>query len=188
MMEGIMIFETQSGDYPRIITANTGKISGNNWVLDQGIIHELDQSGWVKYEVKFRRLTVNAGNDLTGFFNKQESVEEMTRAQLKAKMRLYAKSGFPIATYAVEYYNKTAIPYASFILALIAIPFTSLLSRKGWVWGLILSFLVILSYFFAQVMFRNLGQSTVIIPIVAAWGPNIIFLLLAIGLLSRVKR
>lgn len=188
LMEGIMVFETQSVNYPRIITADTGRISGNNWLLNKGIIHELDQSGWVRYEVKFERLTVNAGNDLTGFFGKQESIEELTRAQLKARMRLYAKSGFPIAAYAVEYYNKTAIPYASFILALIAIPFTCLLSRKSWVWGLILSFLVILSYFFAQVMFRNLGQNTVLIPIVAAWGPNIIFLSLGVGLLSRVKR
>lgn len=188
LMEGIMIFEAQSWGYPRIITADTGRISGNNWLLLHGIIHELDQDGWVRYEVKFKRLTVNSGNDLTGFFGKQELIEEMTRAQLRNKMRILAKSGFPIAAYAVEYYNKTAIPYASFILALIAIPFTCLLSKKGWVWGFILSFLVILSYFFAQVFFRNLGQNTVVAPIVAAWGPNLIFFTLGVGLLCRVKR
>lgn len=187
-LEGVMIFETQNNGYPRIITAETGRLSGNNWELFNGFIHDLDQKGWVRYEVKFDKMMVNAGNDLTGFFGKQDSIEEMTRKELRDKMILYAKSGFPVATYAVEYYNKTAIPYASLILAFIAIPFTRLFSRKSWAMGLICSFLVIITYFFSQVMFRNMGQNTIISPMFAAWGPNIIFLSLALILLNRVKR
>ena len=187
-MEGIMIFETSKTGYPRFITAETGRIFRNNWELNDGIIHELNKDGWVRLEAEFKHMTVDAGDDLTGFFGQQLTMEEMTRQQLKEQMERFGRSGFDVSVFAVEYYMKTAIPYASVILALIAMPFACLLSRKGRIWGVVFSFLVMLVYFFLQVVFRSFGQNHLVTPIMAAWGPNIIFLVIGLGVLYQIRR
>lgn len=187
-LEGVMVFETNLSGYPRIITAETGRMVQRRWELQNGIVHELDQKGWVRFEVGFERMVVDAGDDLSKFIGNQLTTEEMTRKDLKQYIERYGKSGFDVSAFAVEYYMKTAIPYASVILALIALPFTCLLSRRGWIWGVIFSFLLILAYFFLQVVFRSFGQNHVISPWLAAWGPNMIFIVIGGGLLYKVRR
>lgn len=187
-LEGVMIFETSHKKFPRIITAQKGRIFRKNWALEEGIIHELDKDGWIRLELSFDKMTLDSGNDLTGFLGEQYTMEEMTRAELKEKMELFGKSGFDVSVFAVEYYLKTAVPYASLVLAFIALPFACLLSRRGKSVGLGIGFLLMLGYFFLQVIFRSLGQNAVVNPIMAAWIPNIAFFVLGLGMLFQTKR
>lgn len=187
-LHGVMIFETNYSNYPRIITADTGRMINRNWELEKGIVHELDDQGWVRFEVEFDKMVVDAGDDLTKFIGNQLTIEEMTREELKHHIEEYGKSGFDVTVYVVEYHMKTAIPYASLILAMIALPLTCYLSRSGWIWGVISSFLLILAYFFLQVVFRSFGQNHILSPWMAAWGPNIIFFVVGCGMLYQVRR
>ena len=188
MLEGIMIFETAGLKYPRIITAQKGRIFRQNWALEDGVIHELDRNGWIRMDLSFDKMTLDSGNDLTGFFGEQYTMEEMTRAQLKEKMELFGKSGFDISVFAVEYYLKTAIPYASLVLVFIALPFACLLARRGKAMGIGIGLLLVLGYFFLQVFFRSLGQNAVVNPIMAAWIPNIAYFAIGLYLLYQTKR
>lgn len=187
-LEGVMVFETSLSRYPRIITAETGRMINRSWELKKGIVHELDTKGWVRFEAGFDRMVVDAGDDLTRFIGNQLTTEEMTRDDLRKHIERYGKSGFDVAAFTVEYHMKSAIPYASLILALIALPLTCYLSRSGWIWGVVFSFLLILGYFFLQVVFRSFGQNHVLSPWLAAWGPNIIFFVIGCGMLYQVRR
>ena len=77
---------------------------------------------------------------------------------------------------------KVAVPYASLVLALLGLPFATLMARSGRVIGLSASLVLILIFFVSQVVFRTFGINGLIPAFWAAWAPNIVFLLLGGGL------
>lgn len=186
-LEGIMVYEL-TRKYPRLITASFGWIDKEEWLLKEGVIHELDNEGYVEKEYGFEELTINTGEDLTAFLSESRGTDEMTRAELKEQMELYGRSGFDVALFEVDYHLKVAIPFASLVLAVLALPFSCLMPRSGRVLGMGFSLFFIFSYYFSQVIFRTLGINNVILPFWAAWIPNLIYLFLGGFLIDRVIR
>ncbi len=187
-MEGIMIYEVKKEDFPRLTTAAFGWVESDRWQLHDGLIYELDERGHVTLEASFSRMYYEVGEDLETFFSSGRSTEEMTRAELKRYMELFGRSGFDISVFAVDYHLKTAVPYASLVLAFLGLPFSTLAARSGKAFGMGLSILLILIYFVSQVVCRTFGVNGLIAPFWAAWAPNLFFLALG-GILSyRVVR
>jgi|SRR5690554_1084408 len=187
-LEGVMIYESGLQEYPRLITSAYGWINDTSWQLKEGVIHELDEKGYVKMEAGFDEMAVNVGEDLSAYLGDSRSTEEMTRAELKKHMELFGKSGFDVSVFEVDYHLKVAIPYAAVVLALLGLPFSCLMPRSGRVLGMGISLGFIFSYYFAQVIFRTFGVNSVIPPFWAAWIPNLIYLVLGVILLDRVIR
>lgn len=186
-LEGIMIYELR-GEYPRLITAAYGWIKKEDWLLKEGVVHELDEKGYVSLEAGFEEMTVNAGEDLSAFLGDSKSTEEMTRRELKKHMETFRRSGLDVAVFEVDYHLKVAIPFASLVLAILALPFSCLMPRSGRVLGMGISLFFIFSYYFSQVICRTLGINNIILPIWAAWIPNLIYLTLGLVLLNRILR
>lgn len=187
-LEGIMIYESATEEFPRLITARYGWIEETSWQLTEGVIHELDEEGYVKMEAGFTEMNVNVGEDLSAYLGDTRSTEEMTRTELKKHMELFGKSGFDVSVFKVDYHLKLAIPYASLVLAILGLPFSCLMPRSGRVLGMGISLAFIFTYYFSQVIFRTFGVNSLIDPFWAAWIPNLIYLALGIVLLQRVIR
>ncbi|HEY8344047.1 MAG TPA: LptF/LptG family permease [Bacillota bacterium] len=188
-LEGVMIYEaTTTAEFPRLITARYGWIDQTSWQLKEGVIHELDDRGFVKVEAGFAEMNVNVGEDLSAYLGDTRSTEEMTRAELKKHMELFGGSGFDVSVFEVDYHLKLAVPYASLVLAILGLPFSCLMPRSGRVLGMGISLAFIFTYYFSQVIFRTFGVNSIIDPFWAAWIPNLIYLTLGVVLLNRVIR
>lgn len=185
-VEGVMIYQTKERKYPLMITAATGRIEEQWWHLKNGRYYELDNNGYISAVADFEELVEDVGEDLSFFMQSSKGVDEMSREELKRNMMLYAKSGFSIASFSVTYHLKVALPFAGLVLAFLALPFSTLMPRNGRVWGLALSLLLIMVYFFTTVLFRELGVSGLVQPFWAAWIPNLFFLVIGVILLFRI--
>ncbi len=185
-VEGVLIYQVRRDKFPLMIAAASGKIEEQWWHLKDGRYYELDDEGKITAFSSFDEMIEDVGEDLSFFLGESKSTDEMTREELKEHMEILKKSGVSTAPFAVTYHLKVAIPFAGLILALLGLPFSTLVPRNGRTWGLAISLLLIMIYFFATVLFRELGTSEVIQPLWAAWIPNLFFLLLGLILLFKV--
>ncbi len=108
------------------------------------------------------------------------------------KLRSYAKSiergGYDPSRYLTMMHSKLALPFASFVMVLLAIPFALKTGRsggaaKGVATGVAIGF----AYFIINTAIQSYGRSGVFPPVIAAWGANVIFIMAGIWLAMTVK-
>jgi lipopolysaccharide export system permease protein len=87
----------------------------------------------------------------------------------------------------VALHNRISFPFATVVMALVALPFAFRLERRGALYGLGVA--IGLGIFFMTVFafFRTLGEVGGFPPLVAVWSPNTLFALLASYLFLGVK-
>lgn len=93
-----------------------------------------------------------------------------------------------IAQLAVEYHKKFAIPFACIVFVLLGAPLAVRFPRGGV--GMVIGFslLVFGIYYMSLIGGETLGDRGIIAPFWGPWGPNIIFLAIALWGLSRIGR
>jgi len=92
-----------------------------------------------------------------------------------------------IARHTVNMQHRLAIPWTCFVVTLLGIPFGAHTGRKGALMGVVLS----LSLFFGLYILINLGlamgKEEILLPWVAAWAPNIIFIFIGSVMVYRMR-
>ena len=99
--------------------------------------------------------------------------DEMTLPQLAAHVRRLSAAGLKEHRYKTDLHARIALPFASFVMTLIAVLFAAQLSAhpRGRPSGIAVSVL----YWLATTFFLSLGHAGKLPPWIAAWGPNILY-------------
>ena len=178
---GIMVME-QNGQWPRLITAASGKIKNGVWTLYDGIVHELDENGLITAELKFPKMELRMIIDFS-VMNGEKSPYEMRAGELLQKIKINQQYGAYNPIYSVYYQQKFADPLISLVLVFLAIPLTMFTGRNSSWLGLVWCFLIIMGYYTLQVIGRTMGCNGVISAFVAAWVPHILIFFVGLVLL-----
>jgi len=183
----ILVYELGNGPFPRLITAQRGSYQGNVWVLQDGVVQELDDLGFVTHETRFGQMEIVTDQNADILIGNQRTTTEMNRRELKEHIERFQRSGLRVVSFVVDYHMKLALPMSSFIFALFAAPL-SLYSRAGRSFGVAVSLVVILMYYVGMSVARSLGVNGVLPPLVAAWLINGLFALVGLVLMLRADR
>ena len=100
---------------------------------------------------------------------------QMTFRDLKRYTAEVRAMGFPALKLRSELAQKTALPFVSLIMALLAVPFGFRMGRKGTLVGVGASVAIAMAFWGAFAIFRSLGGTGVLTPFLGAWGASIIF-------------
>ncbi len=188
-MERIMVYETEYGSFPRIVSARRGRVDEGKWTLQDGVIHELNAAGHVAMSMSFERLEIIMDSTMETFVSSQKTPREMTRKELKSHIDLFEKSGIQVEGLRVEYHLKLAEPMAALVFAVIGAPLVARSPRRaGGYFGVVAAALLSFSYFVVQAVVRSVGMKGMIQPVTAVWIPNVAFLLPGLAMLLRVDR
>jgi lipopolysaccharide export system permease protein len=96
--------------------------------------------------------------------------------------------GQDVTRHWVEFYQKLAYPVTLWIMALLGFALSANHSRRGLaVESLSLSVLLGILFWILNQIFLALGSAGLVIPVLAAWASNLLFLLLGLGLLVRYR-
>ena len=87
----------------------------------------------------------------------------------------------------VERAIKVAVPVACFIIALFGGPLAMTAPRAGAAVGVAISLGTTISYLMLINLTRAIGTSGLMDPTLAAWAPNLLFFLVALVLLWKVR-
>jgi lipopolysaccharide export system permease protein len=187
-INGILVMELGgSGKWPRLISAEYGKVIKGVWVLYNGVIHDLDENGVVKTELKFPKMELLMTIDYTVMMG-GKSPYEMRAGELLQQIKINKQYGSYNAAYLVYYHQKFADSLIALILIILAIPLTVLTGRNSSWLGLVWCFLIIMGYYVLQVVGRTMGCNGVISPFAAAWFPHLLFFSVGLFLLVSIEQ
>ena len=142
-------------------------------VLASFRFHAMRQKDFTETPTELMRATKNA--------------EEMTTAELRGYINRLEASGAHPGTLAVELPLKYAVPMACLVVALFGAPLAITNARAGAAVGLAIALGTTLAYLTGTQIMKAIGGKEMISPMLAAWSMNVVFLLLALILLARVR-
>ncbi|MGE5553967.1 MAG: LptF/LptG family permease [Betaproteobacteria bacterium] len=190
-MEDVMVFRPGSAPYPEMITARVARYGKGVWHLEDGIRREMDREGFVTRETRFGSLDLQVDDGVEQFFGNQKTTQEMSRAELRANIRLFGQGGVDVRSLLVDYHLKLVQPLASFFFSLLGIPLALWVLRRprsSPVLGTGGAMALVLTYYVVAPLCRSLGVNGLLQPLAAAWLPSLAFGLVGLFLFARLEQ
>lgn len=119
---------------------------------------------------------------------KQEKPDEMSYPDLQQFIENQQRAGHDTSRWRVDFYGKIAFPFASVIVVLFGVPFSSVKRRSGLGVELGISIGICFLYMIFLKVSQAFGYNGYLDPFLTAWLANILFLLLGIFNLIRVPK
>jgi LPS export ABC transporter permease LptG/LPS export ABC transporter permease LptF len=134
----------------------------------------------------FKEMTVQL--EQPDYFGAEEpKAERMNYLVLRHYIEDLRAAGFNVVPYVVQLHQKIAFPFVALIMTLIAVPFAVTMGRHGAMYGLGLGVALALTYWICNQIFGAIGSGGLVVPLLAAWAPNLLFGAAAAYLLLTVK-
>jgi len=185
-LENIIIYELADGNIPRVMTAKSAKINALVLTLHSGIIHKFDENGQLAYEANFKDMTLNLNEDPLTMAD-QKTSQEMNSVELKSQIKSLEKIGGSTNSLLTDLYMKYSVPLTPLIFAIIGIPLALPGLKSSRTWGIMLTIVIMFTFYVFASVFRSLGRGNIIHPFLAAWTPQLLFGLLGAGFLFWEK-
>jgi lipopolysaccharide export LptBFGC system permease protein LptF len=112
---------------------------------------------------------------------------KMNFRQLRAYIQQLRASGSPTISAIVQLQRKVAFPFATVIMALLAVPFAVTTGRRGAMYGIGIGIALSIIYWVIFQVFSAMGEGGVLTPMLAAWAPNLLFGVAAIYMTLTVR-
>lgn len=173
VLRDVMVFEGYA-PFPKLITARRAEWEEHRWMMHEGVVRELDEQGFTRYEAAFADLEISIGLQAGTFFAGQKTPEEMTARELRQYLLLFGQ-GEAAARFAVEYHRKFAIPFASLVFAVLAAPLSVRTAQGGRFVGIGLSIAILFVYYVVMSVGKAMGSVGTAAPLLSAWMPNLFF-------------
>jgi len=184
-LAGITIYGREGGTLRRILTARTGTAApGAGWVLRDATLFTVDNGA-------FQRMgAVRVGDDITPdeFTLARVNPDEQDFWRLRQSIADLRAANRPTATLSSNMWHKIAGPMSTMLMPLLAAVAAFGLARSGAlmvraVIGMALGF----AYFVADNFAIAMGNLGAYPPLLAAWGPFLLFLLVGEAVLIRTE-
>jgi len=190
-MSGVNVFELEPSTFrlTRQILAERAHWSTSlkSWIFE---------SGWYS---DFKGDTERSRHDFTAttfpelieapdyFFPTARKDDWMNFQELDQYIRDLQKRGFETAKLQVQFYRKFSVPLFALIMALIAVPFGFLVGNRGAMTGIGVSMAIGIAYLGIDPLFQKMGEVNQLGPAMAAWSPDVVFSLMGLYLLLRMR-
>jgi lipopolysaccharide export system permease protein len=191
-MKGVqMIQERDDGSYETEYNAESASWMDNLWWFENVSIQKYDENSNPMGRPAERRameipnLTESPKEFLADM---REDQTFMSAAEIAAFVRSHPNlSDRSSARYLTDFHYRLATPWTCLILTLLGIPMGGKTGRSGAFIGVFLSVGLFFLYYVLITFFINLGKSGGLAPMAAAWIPNLIFLILGIVFVYRMR-
>jgi lipopolysaccharide export system permease protein len=113
--------------------------------------------------------------------------EQMRYAEMTRFIGAIERSGGDADPLRVEQAQKLAVPLAVIVIVLFGAPLATSSNRGGAAYGVGISLGITIIYMLLFRVGKAIGSSGAIDPLLAAWGPNLLFLVAGLFLMARVR-
>ena len=178
-------------DYPTVLIASRGarwNDARQRWTVDAGEMHVIRDST-PSLDVSFDRLTDRRMTERPiELMAKPRSPQEMRFGELSRFIRSLERSGGDANLLRVERMLKIAIPVTCLVIAMFGAPLATSSQRGGTAFGIGVSLATTITFLMLIQLTKAVGGKALVAPDLAAWIPNILFGVVGIVLLARVRR
>ncbi len=193
VMVEVSIFELDPSTFrlKRQIQAQRAVWSGTmrTWILENGWSSDFRGLERISPRNNFQATTFPELTEAPDYFLK-EAVQErqMNFLQLQKYIADLDQSGLvDTRKLQVQYHLKFANPLFALIMAMIAAPFGFLVGNRGAMTGIGVSIVIGIAYWGVQPLFEKIGDVGLLPPAMAAWSPDLLFSLVGLYVLLRMR-
>lgn len=158
----------------------------NRWIYEQGWDRSLNVAAIENYH-PFDVATFPELPETPSYFKKEvKQYTEMNYEELHSYIRDLQQSGFDVVRLRVQLQKKLSYPLITLIMAVLAIPFSLATGKKGAVTGVAVAVGIAVAYTVVSRLFEAMGDLSQLPPALAAWSPDMIFILVGGYLILKV--
>jgi LPS export ABC transporter permease LptG len=160
----------------------------NRWIYEQGWDRSLRglaiaENGFHTFEVS----TFPEISETPAYFKKEiKQYTEMNYEELRRYIRDLQQSGFDVVRLRVQLHKKLSYPLITLIMAVLAIPFALSTAKRGAITGVAVAVGIAVFYTVVSRLFEAMGDLSQLPPAMAAWSPDVIFVLVGGYLILKV--
>jgi lipopolysaccharide export system permease protein len=189
LLQGVTIFHnSELGTWPELITAQTAVYDHDIWKLKGVVVHTFGADGFTATEVASNNYQLFLRVPISGLAeNAFRRPDELTMAQLGAQMHALKSTGQEYDEVAYDYYAKLALPFVCLAFALCAPPLALRFAKAGAYMGIFLSLIMVWVGWNTLLLTKFVGIAGKLNPLVAAWSPDVLFLVVGLWLLWRIE-
>jgi len=158
----------------------------NRWEYERGWERSLNVSAIASYR-PFEVATFADLSETPSYFKKEVKQDtEMNYEELHSYIRDLQQSGFDVVRLRVELHEKLSYPLTTLIMAFLAIPFSLSTGKRGAITGVAVAVGIAVFYIVISRLFEAMGNLSQLPPALAAWSPDLIFVLVGGYLILKV--
>ena len=187
LMHNIQIFVMQAGYYPIVWTANTARQQNGKIVMYDGVETHTGKDGTVSAQQRFKEMDIPIG-DTSALYGGSLTAFEMNSKQLKQQVAAEKISGEDSRQDEMVLQEKFAMPAASLISVIMALPLAARFGRHGRAVGALMTIAAMVVYYLFMAATNAMGKNGIMSTWLAAWTPNLIFGTLGLVLLVKEER
>lgn len=188
IMYAVTLQEFQGDKLVRVENAERAIWDQGRWIMQNGIIHDLDENGMFTRYLRFEQQEMPIRKAPGEISLEQKKPEEMSIVELKQHIAALKREFVKTSLYEVELHQRVAIPMACLVFALIGTPLGLAPHRSSSSIGLGISIVVIFIYYTILTIMTALGQGGAIPAVLSAWTPNLVGILAGSYLIHRASR
>jgi LPS export ABC transporter permease LptF/LPS export ABC transporter permease LptG len=164
----------------RRLYAEGARYAGDDaWVFDNGWARSFQGVDVTAY-TRFKEPKIVRYPETPAYFDSEiRPPEQMRYGELKGYIQELRESGQSVPELQVQLEEKIALPVASLIMALVALPFAFRLGRQGALYGIGISLVLGIAFMAVYAFFTKMGAAGALPPVVAVWSPAAVFSLLS---------
>ncbi|WP_239077507.1 LPS export ABC transporter permease LptF [Geobacter sp. SVR] len=192
LLKGVIIHDGRDKQRPMTIFASDGTITGGDaredirLILHHGSIHATGKEKEYRL-VNFGEYAMTIGAPLgSGGIGRNEL--DMSPRELLRQMDDPAAPRPARLKAAAEFHSRVALPFASLVFAVLAVPLGIQSRRSGKSAGFSLSIGILLAYYILLALLRTLAERGGLPPALALWLPNLLFFGLGWALLRLASQ
>jgi lipopolysaccharide export system permease protein len=147
----------------------------HKWVFEQGWERQFNGSTVTEYRT-FDVATFNEISEAPSYFLKEvKQSSEMNYEELREYIQELHQSGFDVVRLRVQLQKKFSFPLITFVMAVLAIPFSLTTAKKGALTGVAVAIGIAIVYWVSSGLFEDLGNANQLPALLAAWSPDLLF-------------
>ena len=156
-----------------------------SWILEDGWERRFEGDRQTFEAFDERRMELPERPD---YFKKDARESQMmTFEELRRHISDLARSGFDVLDLKIDLYRKVASPVTCVVMMLVGLPFAFSVGKRGALYGVTIGIAIGLFYWGLIGLFDQMGRYEILPPLLAAWGPNLMFMAGGLYLFLRTR-
>lgn len=144
------------------------------WLMEFGWIRTFDGTS-VTSSDSFREERVELAETPDYFKRPVSEADKLDYLGLRREIEELSSSGFDVLDLRIDLQGKLAFPLTCLVMALVGLPFAFSVGKRGALYGVAVGLAIGLVFWGALGLFTQMGRYEILPPILAAWGPNLLF-------------
>jgi len=152
----------------------TWDAQSNRWSLEFGWVRSFDGTR-VTESTAFRDQDVELAETPEYFKRPVSEADKLNYTDLRRQIDELSASGFDVLDLRIDLQGKLAFPLTCLVMALVGLPFAFSVGKRGALYGVAVGLAIGLVFWGALGLFTQMGRYELLPPLLAAWGPNLLF-------------